>query len=119
MSAYPVTMEGKIDGHSLEIRGWVPRSGPRHRMNPSGPCMWCCRMLELGSTEKMISQGMRCKWAGQGRRGHICSYPAVLKTNIESDEFSQRMKNKNAVYRRAKKPQDENERINHGVNNQD
>ena len=105
MTVHPVTMEGKIDGHALEIRGMVPRGGIRCMMNPSGPCMWCTRMLELGSTELMISRGVRCQWAGYGRRGHICSFPAVLKAFIESEEFTQRMRSNRVGYRRAKKPQ--------------
>ena len=105
MTSHAVTMEGKIDGHALEIRGLVPRGGLRHPFNPSGPCMWCTKMLKLGSTELMITRGVRCQWAGEGRRGHICSYPAVLKAYIESDEFTQQMRGNKVVYRRAKKPQ--------------
>ena len=61
-------------------------------------------MLELGSTELLIKNGARCQWAGQGKRGHICSYPPVLKQIIESDEFTEKMKsNRRVTYRRAKR----------------
>ena len=53
-------MEGKIDGFDLEIRGMVPRNGLTSKINPSGPCMLCTRMLKLGSTELMIKHKVRC-----------------------------------------------------------
>ena len=86
------TFEGKIDGHPLVIKGMVYRGGPRHPTKPSGPCMFCTRMIELGTTTRLMNRGVRCQWAGQGRRGHICSYPAALKKVIESKEFDERMK---------------------------
>ena len=92
MVALSTTFEGTIDGYPLVIKGMVYRGGPRHPTKPSGPCMFCTRMLQLGTTERLMNRGVRCQWGGQGRRGHICSYPAALKQVIESDEFTERMK---------------------------
>lgn len=86
-----VTMTGKIDEWELEIKGMVPRQGPRSA-NPPGPCMWCERMIQLGSTKQLAEHGLRCRWAGQGRRGHIQTYPPALRAIIESEDFSQQLR---------------------------
>ena len=54
-----VTLEGLIDGHNVQVRGHVPRRGPKSS-NPPGPCMFCQSMIELGSTALMLKYGVRC-----------------------------------------------------------
>ena len=96
-----VTMTGKIDGHQLEIRGVVVRRPPA----ANGPCMFCEKMLNLGCTDRMILEDARCKWAGEGRRGHIQQYPPELKATIDSEAFLAKMRDHRVVYRRAAKYQ--------------
>jgi hypothetical protein len=92
-------MTGEIDGHQLEIRGVVVRKPPA----ANGPCMFCEKMLNLGSSDRMILEDTRCRWAGEGRRGHIQQFPPELKTTIDANDFLTKMKEHRVVYRRAAK----------------
>lgn len=96
-----VTMTGEIDGYQLEIRGVVVRRPPA----VDGPCMFCEKMLSLGSTNRMLLEGVRCQWGGEGRKGHIQWYPTELRATIYSEAFLGKWYKQPVVYRRAAKPQ--------------
>ena len=81
-----VTLEGLIDGHTVQVRGKVPRRGSKSN-DPPGSCMFCQSMIELGSTALMLQYGVRCQHGGQFKRGHIEEYPKELKETLESEEF--------------------------------
>ena len=102
-----VTLSGSIDGHEVDVRGVILRKGVGSDHPPSA-CKICARMISLGSTEKMIENGIRCQWAGIEMRGHITNWPAELKKTMEDPEFLQKFKHTGWNYRRRAAKRNQN-----------
>jgi len=89
----PVTLEGKLDGQRVQIRGYVYRKGPQEE-NPPGPCKVCSAMIGQGKTSVMEAQGTWCQYSGQGKVGHIQEYEGELGAKLRSEDFLIKIGNK-------------------------